>query len=72
MEGEFGEFRESDKSLKYELKDPISNPYLAGAVVVYCCLTQEVAGFLLLNLMNPVKTFGASVEYLPLSSSTFQ
>ena len=35
MEGKFSEFRESDKSLKYELgqfKDPVSHQCLAGTV----------------------------------------
>ena len=38
------EFRESDKSLWYEFKDPVSYMYLADAVAASWSLTQEVAG----------------------------
>ena len=40
----FIKFRESDKSLKHEFKDPVSHVYIAGAVVASWSLTQKVAG----------------------------
>ena len=63
---EFGEFSETDKSMKHELgsiEDPISHTCLPGAVVACRSLTQEVAGsssfnilnFLSLNSLNSVK-----------------
>ena len=48
MEWKFGEFRESDKSLKYlylsQFKDPVSHMYLVGAVSASWSFKQEVAG----------------------------
>ena len=43
-----------------QFKDPVSHICLVDAVVTFWSLTQEVAGsnnFLLLNLLNSVKTF---------------
>ena len=67
---EFGEFRESDKSSKYELgsvqRSCLSCVCLAGAVVASWSLTQEVAGWQVRALvlwwqiflsLNSVKTF---------------
>ena len=45
MEQEFTEFRESNKSLKHEFKDPVSHMCFAGTMVASWSLTQEVAGW---------------------------
>ena len=44
---EFGKLRESNESLRHELgqfKDPVSDMCLAGAMVAFWSLTQDVAG----------------------------
>ena len=69
MEPEFSEFRESNKSLKYEcsqFKDSVSHMCLAGFVVASWSLKQEVSGsgsftvmtnIFSLNSLNSGKTF---------------
>ena len=51
MKQEFSKFRESNKSLKHEFKDPACHMCLTGTVIASWSLTQEVAGWQVQDLL---------------------
>ena len=61
---EFSELRESEKSLKHNLKDPLCYLRLHGTVVSPLSLTQEVVGSRLTLFTNIFANSVDSTEFI--------